>query len=174
MCEDYYRKHGGQEERCVGLYFFDLASHIFSRAQGAHSKHNVDCSRASQEMPQLQIDHRPSKTRVALGLEGDKQPAVPSQCIDPSHNLHYWERKYCQLPTNKHLPISREGIAFFLPGKKNKVFLLRPTEKECYEKIRHCSTLFSFLFTHFLACVCFFFTPFCVFLWPLSAALPLK
>lgn len=90
-------------------------------------------------------DHRPSKTRVALGLEGDKQPAVPSQCIDPSHNLHYWERKYCQLPTNKHLPISREGIAFFFqPWKENKVFL-RPAEKEWEEKIRRRSPLSSFL-----------------------------
>jgi len=38
-------------------------------------------------------DHRPSKTRVALGLEGDKQPAIPSQRIDPGHNLHYWGKK---------------------------------------------------------------------------------
>lgn len=75
-------------------------------------------------------DHRPSKTRVVLGLEGDKQPAIPSQCIDPSHNLHYWEKKYCQLPTNKHLPIPREGIGFGF------FFQLQKGEKKCFSELQ--------------------------------------
>lgn len=117
-------------------------------------------------------DHRPSKTRVAQGLEGDKQPAIPSQCTDPSHNLHYWERKYCQLPTNKHLPISREGIAFFSCRRKNKVFL-RPSAKEWEERIRQRSPLSFFLCLVYTLSHLLLSVSLSVSLWPLGAALPL-
>lgn len=101
-------------------------------------------------------DHRPSKTRVALGLEGDKQPTIPSQCIDPSHNLHYWERKYYQLPTNKHLPISREGIAFSFSSPEREKKILRPAEKEWEEKIRRRSPLSSSRRLFSLPCLTYF------------------
>lgn len=114
-------------------------------------------------------DHRPSKTRVALGLQGDKQPAIPSQCIDPSHNLHYWERKYCQLPTNKHLPISREGIAFFFQPRKENTALLQTCKKGVGRKDKAGLVFFSFFtLSHLLLCL----SP-SVSLWPLGAALPL-
>lgn len=111
-------------------------------------------------------DHRPSKTRVALGLEGDKQPSTPSQSTDPSHNLHYWERKYYQLPTNKHLPISRGGIAFFASCERKKTN--KTKEKNISDTGRKDEAQFTPVLSalsHFLPCLAS--------LWPLGPALPL-
>lgn len=106
-------------KRCASCVFLslDLCPHTLGRG----SPLRAQCGLFQHLSGNATItDHRPSKTRVALGLEGDKQPSTPSQSTDPSHNLHYWERKYYQLPTNKHLPISRGGIAFFSSCERKK------------------------------------------------------
>lgn len=109
------RKMRGYFILCVwGGVSFWFPLTLLSWAEGAFSQHNVDCSSASQEMPQLQItDQAKHVWRWALrGINSPPLTTTHPQCTDPSRNLHYWERKYYQLPTNKHLPISRAGIAF--------------------------------------------------------------
>lgn len=126
---------------------------LLSWADGAFWKHNVDCSRVSQEMPQLQITDQ-AKHVWRRALRGINSPPFPSQCTDPSHNLHYWEGKYCQLPTNKHLPISREGITFFSCRKENKVFLRSFEKGEWEERIMHHFHPCPPFSTHFSGCSC--------------------
>lgn len=56
---------------CLCVSFFDPPP--FSWAEGAHSKHNVDCSLRLSGNATI-TDHRPSKTRVARGLRGINSP----------------------------------------------------------------------------------------------------
>lgn len=115
----------------------------------------MNCSSASQEMPQLQITDQAKHVWrwASRGINSPPLTTTHPQCTDPSRNLHYWERKYYQLPTNKHLPISRAGIAFVSSFGKKKC--VKPAERGWEEKIRRYRLFtapppfFFFLFTYF-------------------------
>lgn len=124
------------------LFFFPLA--LFSRAEGALSKHNVDCCCASQEMPQLQITDQ-AKHVWRWALRGINSPPFPPSALTPATTFITGRENIVSCPlTNTCQFQEKELPSFFQPWKENKVFL-RPAEKEWEEKIRRRSPLSSFL-----------------------------
>lgn len=146
--------------RLRGFVFFPPLT-LFSCAERALSKHNVNCSCASQEMPQLQITDQTK--HVVLGLEGDKPPTVLSQCIDPSRNLHYWQKNIYSCPLTNTCQFQEKDYFCFVfchSQKKYKVFISTHENEQ--------SGFVFFSLSHLRLCL----SP-RVSLWPPGAALPL-
>lgn len=71
-----------RNESFVGVSFFDFSLTLFSLAEGALFEHNVDCSSASQEMPQLQITDQAKHAR-RWALRGISSPPFPPSALTP-------------------------------------------------------------------------------------------
>lgn len=159
---------------CVGGSFFDFPPTLFSWAEGAFSKHNVDCSCASQEMPQLQITDQ-AKHVWRWALRGINSPPFPPSALTPATTFITGRENIVSGPLTNTCQFQEKELLFFQPRKENKVFP-RPVEKEWEEKIRRRSTLSFFLSLSLsffsLTLLLLTLTP-SVPLWPLGAALPL-
>lgn len=75
--------HKCKDSLCGGVLSLIFFLTLFSWAEGALSKHNVDCSCASQEMPQLQITDQ-AKHVWRGALRGINSPPFPPSALTPA------------------------------------------------------------------------------------------
>lgn len=141
----------------------------------------MDCSCAGNATI---TDHRPSKTRVALGLQGDNSPPFPPSALTPAATFITGRENIVSCPLTNTCQFQEKELFFLRRGRKIKCFS-DPQKREWEEKIRQSSPLSTVFFLSF----CLFFLKlhllfllgltffFClspsVSLWPLGAALPL-
>lgn len=153
---------------CGGVFLWFSLS-LFSWAEGVLSKHNVDCSRASQEMPQLQITDQ-AKHVWRWALRGINSPPFPPSALTPATTFITGRENIVSGPlTNTCQFQEQELLPSAVEGKQSISQTLRQ-RMERNDK-RHPSPLSlsplfspSYLFLRLWSAVS---------LWPLGAALPL-
>lgn len=137
-----------------GLFFYSALNALFGRDPSQSTMWIVPAPLRKCHNYRSQTE----QNTCGSGPLGDKQPTIPSQCTDPSHSLHYWERKHYQVPANKHLVICRVGIAAFYQAQRGKSNVSRTCRKQMWLKRRKAAVLLALLPSS---------------LWPLGPALPL-
>lgn len=109
----------------VFLWFF-LTCFIW---EGSLPEHNVDCSSASQEMPQLQITDRAKHVRC-WAFRGINSPPLAPSALTPVTAFITGRENISSVPMNKHLVISRGGIASFYPAQGGKWNVFQTCRKQ--------------------------------------------
>ena len=92
------------------FFFFSLA--LFSRAEGALSKHNVDCRCASQEMPQLQITDQ-AKHVWRWALRGINSPPFPPSALTPATTFITGRENIVSCPLTNTCQFQEKELPFF-------------------------------------------------------------
>ncbi len=102
----------------------------------------MDCSCASQEMPQLQITDQ-AKHVWRWALRGINSPPFPPSALTPATTFITGRENIVSGPLTNTCQFQEKELLFFQTRKENKVFPRR-AEKEWGEKIRRRSTLSPF------------------------------
>lgn len=102
--------------------FFDFSLTLFSWAEGALSKHNVDCSCASQEMPQLQITDQ-AKHVWRWALRGINSPPFPPSALTPATTFITARENIVSCPLTNTCQFQEKELLFFSCRKKRMCLL---------------------------------------------------
>lgn len=107
----------------VGFEFFSPLT-LFSCAERALSKHNVNCSCASQEMPQLQITDQ-TKHVCCLALRGINRPPFSPRALTPAATFITGRKIIVSCPLTNTCQFQEKELFFYFghPLKKYKVFI---------------------------------------------------
>lgn len=145
---------------------FDFSLTLFSWSEGALLEHNVDCSSASQEMPQLQITDQ-AKHVWRWAFRGINSPPSPPSALTPVATFITGRENIIHCPLTNTCQFQEKELLFFFFQRTIKCFseLQKRSEKRRYAWR---STFFPFSLSDLLPRL----SP-SASLWPPGPALPL-